>query len=162
GCGTPAIVARISSHRELLPENLVDKVDFGDHDTAARLAADILRAKHHTPQATLDYLHEHFSLSAQLNAYAETILNARLAQPMQYRFSPIDGSTRFKLPIWCYRSAARGIYHDYLVSYTQSAPLEALLDRFPDGFTFADAQANGADQAQVRAWYREGFLVPTR
>ncbi len=160
GCGTPAIVARISSHRELLPENLVDKVDFGDHDTAARIAADILREKRTTPQATLDYLHRHFSLSDQLNAYAETILNAKLAQPMQYRFAPIDGSTRFKLPIWCYRSATRGIYHDYLVSYTQSAPLESLLDRFPDGFTFTDAQANGVSDDQVRGWYREGFLVP--
>ena len=44
GCGTPAIVARISSHRELLPESLVDKVDFGDHDTAPAIAAEFCAA----------------------------------------------------------------------------------------------------------------------
>ncbi|MFN8448219.1 MAG: glycosyltransferase [Anaerolineae bacterium] len=38
-------------------DHLIDKVDFGSHDTAARLAADILRGRRRTPQATLDYLH---------------------------------------------------------------------------------------------------------
>ncbi len=137
GCGTPSIVARISSHRELLPESLIDKVDFGDHDTAAQIAAEILRGKRRTPQATLDYLHAHFSVSEQLNAYAETILNARVAPPMHYRFTPIDNSTRFILPIWCYRAGRKGIYHDYLVRYYQDAALENLLDAHPQGFTFA-------------------------
>jgi len=160
GCGTPAIVARISSHRELLPENLVDKVDFGDHDTASALAADILRGKRRTPQATIDYLHEHFRVDDQLNAYADTILNAQLAQPMKYHFDAISDATRFTLPIWCYRAGSKGIYHDYLVSYYQDAALESLLDRYPDGFNFADAATQGVDQAQVTGWYREGYLVP--
>jgi glycosyltransferase involved in cell wall biosynthesis len=161
GCGTPSIVARISSHRELLPEHLVDKVDFGDHDTAASLAADILRGRRRTAKGTLDYLHEHFRLDAQLNAYAETILNAKTAAPMQYRFAPIDDATRFILPIWCYRARAKGIYHDYLVSYLQDAALNGLLDRFPDGFSFKDAATLGIEAARVLAWYREGYLVPT-
>ncbi len=160
GCGTPAIVARISSHRELLPESLVDKVDFGDHDTAAALAADILRAQRRTPQATIDYLHQHFRVDDQLNAYAETILNAQLAQPMQYHFDPISAATRFRLPIWCYRAGAKGIYHDYLVSYYRDDALEGLLDAYPDGFDVAEAGAQGVDAAQVQAWYREGYLVP--
>jgi hypothetical protein len=161
GCGTPSIVARISSHRELLPESLVDKVDFGDHDTAALIAADILRGKRRTPQATLDYLHANFRVEDQLNAYAETILNAEAAPPMQYRFAPIDEAMRFSLPVWCYRAGAKGIYHDYLVTYFQDVALEALLDAYPQGFTFNDAEAQGAAREQVMAWYREGYLVPT-
>lgn len=161
GCGTPSIVARISSHRELLPENLVDKVDFGDHDTAALIAADILRGRRRTPQATLDYLHANFRVEDQLNAYAETILNAEAAPPMHYRFTPIDDATRFILPVWCHRAGAKGIYHDYLVTYFQDAALENLLDAYPDGFTFSDANTQGIERDQVIAWYREGYLVPT-
>ncbi len=164
GCGTPTIVARISSHRELLPEHLIDKVDFGDHDTAAQIAADILRHKSRTRQPTLDYLHAHFSVKAQLDAYAETIIDAQVAQPMQYRFTALDDTTRFKLPIWCYRAGAKGIYHDYLVTYLQDAALEALLDAYPlseaRDFSFADAAAQGVDHDQVMAWYRGGYLVP--
>lgn len=161
GCGTPSIVARISSHRELLPENLIDKVDFGDHDTAASIAADILRAKNRTPQATLDYLHQHFRVEDQLNAYAETILSAEVATPMQYRFAPLDDSTRFSLPIWCYRAGEKGIYHDYLVTYYRSQPLETLLDVHPHGFTFADAEAQNIPREQVTQWVREGYLYPS-
>lgn len=161
GCGTPTIVARISSHRELLPEHLIDKVDFGDHDTAASLAADILRNKTRTPQPTLDYLHEQFRVEAQLNAYAEAIVTAEVAQPMQYRFAPLDDATRFRLPIWCYRAGEKGIYHDYLVTYYQSAPLESLLDSHPDGFTFAAAESQGVSREQVTQWVREGYLYPS-
>src|SRR5690606_22218393 len=107
GCGTPSVVARVSTHRELLPDALIDKVDFGDHDTAAQIAAQILRGRRRTPQPTLGYLHQHFSLKTQLNAYAETILNARVAEPMTFRVAPIEETTRFILPVWCYRAAAK-------------------------------------------------------
>ncbi len=131
GCGTSAVVARISSHHELLPETLVDKVDFGDHEAAAQIAADILREKRRTSPETLTYLHAHFRVEDQLNAYADTIVKAEVVPPMQYRFAPIDETTRFILPIWCYRAPGKGIYHDYLVSYYQEAALERLLDRYP-------------------------------
>ncbi|MCC6802178.1 MAG: glycosyltransferase family 4 protein [Anaerolineae bacterium] len=160
GCGTPSIVARISTHRELLPDYLIDKVDFGDHDTAARIAAEILRDERRTSPATLDYLHANFRLEDQLNAYAETILSAEAAPPMRYRFAPLDESTRFSLPVWCYRAGAKGIYHDYLVTYLQDAALENLLDAYPAGFTFGEAKMRGIARDQVVAWYREGYLVP--
>lgn len=159
-CGTPSIVARISTHRELLPENLIDKVDFGDHDEAARIAAEILREERRTSPATLDYLHANFRLEDQLNGYAETILTAETAPPMHYRFVPIDESTRFNLPIWCYRAGAKGIYHDFLVTYLQDAALEGLLDAYPNGFTYGAAAAQGVERDQVMAWYRDGYLVP--
>ena len=66
------------------------------------------------------------------------------------------------LPIWCYRAGAKGIYHDYLVTYLQDVALESLLDAHPDGFTFADAASRGIEHEQVMAWYREGWLVPVQ
>jgi hypothetical protein len=108
----------------------------------------------------MEYLHAHFRMEDQLNAYAETILNAKAVQPMQYRFASLDDSTRFRLPIWCYRAGAKGIYHDYLVSYFKDAALNGLLDAAPNGFTFADAETRGTSRDQVLAWYRDGYLTP--
>jgi hypothetical protein len=64
------------------------------------------------------------------------------------------------LPIWCYRAAGKGIYHDYLVTYYQSVALEHLLDAYPQGFTFGDAAVQNVSRDQVMDWYREGYLVP--
>jgi hypothetical protein len=108
----------------------------------------------------LDYLHENFRVEDQLNAYAETILNAEAAAPMQYQFSALGDETLFRLPIWCYRAGAKGIYHDYLVTYYHEAALETLLDQYPKGFQFADAEAQGSDRESVLTWYRDGYLVP--
>lgn len=160
GCGTPAIAARISTHRELLPDDLGYKVDYGDHDEAARLAAAILREGRRTSQAVLDYLHAHYRVDQQLDAYAETILNATTAAPMRYQFTPITEATRYILAPWCYRSSTRGIYHDYRADYNTDAPLLRLIAAHPGGFSAADAAAAGVTAAQVDSWTREGYLVP--
>jgi glycosyltransferase involved in cell wall biosynthesis len=159
GCGTPAIAARIGSHRELLPEALAFKVDFDDADTAAHLAADIIRAQQRTPPATLAYLREHYDVQRQRAAYADAIVNARLRPPLAYQHPTLNDSTRFVLPVWCARAAA-GIYHDFRVEYRAPGALGALLAAHPEGFTFAQAQAGGAGRDLVLAWYRDGYLVP--
>ncbi len=58
GCGTPSIVVRIASHRELLPEMLVDKVDYDDTETAAAAGR-----RHHPREAP--YLAGNSGLSAR-------------------------------------------------------------------------------------------------
>ena len=35
GCGTPAILSRVATYRDLLPDEHVDRVDYGDIDAAA-------------------------------------------------------------------------------------------------------------------------------
>ena len=159
GCGTPAIPVRIASHRELLPETLIDKVDYGDIDSAARIAAPIIREKRRTAPETLDYLHEHYSVERQQAAYAEAILNARLHGELRYQLRPLEASTRFGLAPWCYRSP-RGLYHDFRVEYTQSTALDQLLAAYPEGFSLAMATLRGVAADQVMDWYRAGFLVP--
>ncbi len=157
GCGTPAIIARVSSQRDILPDSLVDKVDYGDTATAAALAAEIIRTGRRTSDATMNYLHTHYRVESQLATYAETILNAQVIDPPRYVYTPISEGTRFLLPVWCYRGAG-GIYHDYRADYTRDEALERLIDAYPDGFTFADAGDVSRDQ--VMAWYRAGLVVP--
>jgi glycosyltransferase involved in cell wall biosynthesis len=159
GCGTPSIVARISTHRELLPESLIDKVDYGDIDTAAALAARIIRNQERTSPETLRYLHENYSIRRQLNAYADAILNARRPDVLEYRHRSLDDSTRFGLAPWCYRSE-RGFYHDFLARYDPLEGFAELLQENAPGFGFEDAARLGLSRADVLACYRDGFLVP--
>ncbi len=159
GCGTPAVASRISSHRELLPEHLAYKVDYGDIQGAAALAAAIIQENRRTSPQTLAYLHTHYGVQQQLEQYAHAILGAQLVEPLRYQLQPITAHTRFQLPVWCYR-AERGIYHDFLARFRSLAALNALLDRYPDGFTWLDAAQAGISQAEMMAWYREGYLYP--
>lgn len=160
GCGTPTVVARISTHRELMPDDLIDKVDYGDIDSAAAIAAEIIKSGRRTSAESLAYLHEHFDINAQLNAYAETILDAQIAAPMRYVSRPLNENTRYGLPVWCYPSPTRGIYHDYRVTYLQDEALMGLLRNHPNGFTPAQAQAAGVNPEHFETWYRDGYLVP--
>lgn len=159
GCGTPSIPTRISTHRALLPDALLDKVDYGDHDTAAALAADILRTGRRAAEPVRAALRQRFGVAEQLNAYAETIITATPAAPMRFRAVPL-AEARYGLPVWCYRSPTRGVYHDFRADYRRDPDLLALVDSHPSGFTLPQAEAAGASSAQVRAWYDEGYLVP--
>lgn len=159
GCGTPAIVARVGPNRDLLPPQLVDQVDAGDADSAARLAADIIRRRRRTLPATLAYLHERFSLARMVGAYADVILNATNREPPAYRYTPLDETTVFALAPWCALSS-RGIYHDFTASYETSPALSALVQQYPDGFTYAQAAVHGVGREAVMDWYRDGWLAP--
>lgn len=159
GCGTPVVVTRISTHRELLSDALVDKVDFGDIDSAAEIAAEIIQSGARTRPETLAVLHERYSIEKQLSAYAKVILEAEILPSLDYRPAPLDESTRWMLPCWCYLSP-RGIYHDFRADYLQSDSLHTLLRDFPQGFRFADAQSQGIARDSVIDWLDEGYVVP--
>lgn len=159
GCGTPSIVARISSHRELLPEDLIDKVDYDDNETAAALAATILSEHRRTAPETLDYLHTHYRIDRQLQAYADAVEDATVLDELHFEFRPAGPHTRYQLAPWCYL-ARRGIYHDYRADYLEAPALETLIAAFANGFTCDDAAAYGIDGAQIEEWRREGYIVP--
>jgi len=158
GCGTPAIVARVGPNRDLLPDSLVDTVDFGDVEQAAALAADIIRTRRRTGADTLAYLRENFSLDRMVRAYAATIASARRLPDLEYQYTPLDDATRFTLAPWCTLSA-RGIYHDFEGQYSDLPALRGLLDA-DSSFGFTDAEARGVSRDAVMAWVRDGYVVP--
>ncbi len=160
GCGTPSIAARISTHRELMPDHLLAKVDFGDIDGAAQIAAEILRKHQRISPETITYLHEHYGAQRQLSAYADAILNAEVAEPMQYQHPVIDGETKFRLAPWCYVSTQRGIYHDYEAGYLDHAALLRIVNQMPGGFTRRQGREVGITADEFEDLYRRGYLVP--
>jgi glycosyltransferase involved in cell wall biosynthesis len=159
GCGTPTIAARIATHRELLPDDMLDKVHFNDHEAAAAVAAEIIRTGRRTTPETLDYLKTHYGVERQLAAYADVILGARKRPPPAYKVRPLDGTTRYRLAPWSYEWEG-GFYHDYLARHTPLPALSALLANYPEGFTLTEARASGVTPEAVDAWYTNGFVVP--
>jgi glycosyltransferase involved in cell wall biosynthesis len=153
-CGTPAVVARVATHRSLLPDELIAKVHFGDHDTAASLTAEILAQKQRTSPETMAYLKAHYSIEAQLAAYAEVILHTPKQPPLAYRLQPLTGQTRYQLAPWCYVHEGQ-IFHDYRAEHTAVADLIHLLQNHPHGFTPA-----ATDPSAVAEWYKLGYIVP--
>ena len=156
GCGTPALATRVSTHRELLPDDLLPKVHVGDIAGAAALAADILRERGRTPPATLAYLQQHYGVEGQLAGYAAAILTAQRRGPLPYRFTPLTEDARYQLSPWCYEWAD-GFYHDFLARHQAIPRLSAALRHCPDGFTAAQS---GVSPAYLDEWYRRGYVTP--
>jgi glycosyltransferase involved in cell wall biosynthesis len=161
-CGTPSIAAKIATHRELLPDTLLDKVDYDDNAAMAKIAAEIILSGRRTSPETLAYLRDHYSISRQRERYAEMILNAEIAPPLMYQYHALDENTRFKLAPWCYASEWGRVYHDFRADYASIGVLGTLLDQSPDGITFAQAEVAQISREDVLRWYREGYLVPAQ
>jgi glycosyltransferase involved in cell wall biosynthesis len=160
GCGTPSIAARIATHRELLPDDLIDKVDFDDAETAAQIAHEIISSKRRTSPPTLAYLHQHYGIEQQLSRYANVILNADVAQPMTYRHPEQNEATRYRLAPWCYINGKGQVYHDFRADYTSLGALTDALRTHSHGVTMAESAALGISPDDVMNWYRAGYLVP--
>lgn len=159
GCGTPSVAARITTHRELLPPDLIDTVDFDDAEAAAAIAHEIITTGRRTSAETLRYLHEHYSTERQLAQYASVILEAEPAAPPQYRHPTRSGSTPHVLAPWCYRSS-RGIYHDFRADYANLGTLGKLLAESPDGVTRDFAAAHQVAPEEFERCYEQGYIVP--
>ncbi len=159
-CGTPAIVARVATHRSLLPDELIAKVHYDDNEAAATLAAAVWREGQRTSPATMAYLKANFDAAAQLDAYAEAILRAERVPPAPTRVNPITPATRHVLPPWCYSWGDGMVFHDYLARHEHMPALAALAAAHPAGFEAAQAAAEGVSGEELAGWRREGYVAP--
>ncbi len=155
GCGTLPIVSRVATYRELLPDEHIDRVDYGDIDAAASLAHAILSEGRRTSAGTLSYLQSAFSHEAMVSRFADVIVNAVKKPPIQYRLPELGENTAYQLAPWCYISPDRGIYHDFLAAYHEDEALIRLARENPNGFL-----ASSVDPAQLRGWVDDGYIVP--
>ena len=160
GCGTPSIAARITTHRELLPDALLDKVDYGDVAEMAKIAAQIIREGRRTSPETMAYLHTHYGIQRQLAHYAEIIEAAEVAPPLVYQHPHLTDRTRYRLAPWCYLSQTRGIYHDFEANYTEHPQLIDLIQKHPGGFTPQVARQAGISEAEFQRLFRSGIITP--
>ena len=155
GCGTLPVVSRVAAYRDLLPDEHIDRVDYGDIDQAAALAHKILSERRRTSAATLRYLREEFSLETMVSRFADVILKAEKKPPLQYRLPRLGAESKYKLAPWCYISPERGIYHDFRAVYQKDDALIHLASERPGGFP-----GSALDESQLQAWLDDGYVVP--
>jgi hypothetical protein len=158
-CGTPAVVARVATHRSLLPDELVDKVHFDDGAAAAAAAAAIWRERRRTPPATMAYLRANFDIQAQLEAYAAAILGAQRVGPARTSAASLDSETRYVLPPWCYSWGDGMVFHDFLARHAPMPALSALAAGGA-GFSAAQAAERGVTPEELAGWRRDGYVAP--
>lgn len=159
GCGTPAVAARVTTHRELLPSDLIDTVDYDDPEAAAAITDEILRSGRRTSQGTLDYLRSHYGVKRQLDSYVDVILNAEQSTPLTYRHPVLADDTPFRLAPWCV-PALRGVYHDFNATYADMGALGNLLRQHPTGVSRQQAAQSGVTTAEFDRWFESGYIVP--
>lgn len=159
GCGTPSVVARVGPYRDAFFDGLFEPVHYGDADTAAVLAAAVLRERRRTTPATLARLHATLSIERQVAGFADVILNAHKQPPLRYRYTAQDATTRWRLAPWVYGWAG-GFFNDFHATHVDLPGLAALVEAYPNGFRDPDAAAHGIETATVRHWHRRGYLVP--
>lgn len=155
GCGTPAVVSRVATYRELLPDEHIDSVDYGEIDSAAAITHNILRERRRTSPATLSYLRAEFSHEAMVNQYADIILNAVKKPALKYCVPQLTAETRYRLAPWCYVSPARGVYHDFISTFVVDEDLVRLSIDQPEGFA-----QRAVAPTRLKAWLDEGYVVP--
>jgi len=155
GCGTPPILSRVSTYRDLFSDEHVDRVDYGDIDRAAEHAHNILSEKRRTSPATLHYLKSEFSLEKMVTRYADVILNAQKKPALSYRIPKLSKNTLYRKAPWCYLSERFGIYHDFRADYNEDSLLVSTLRANPDGFA-----GDCVDSATLHDWLDNGYVVP--
>lgn len=159
GCGTPSVVARVATYRDILPDDLHDKVHFNDAQHAAEIAARILTNKERTRPETLTYLHEHYTIEKQLNAFADTILNAEKLPPLAYQHETLTEQTLYKLAPWCYEWDDARFFHDFSATHARLEDLSRLLKQ-SEIFNTQHVLQAGIDAKKITDWYEAGYIVP--
>lgn len=159
-CGTPAIVARVATHRSLVPDDLIDKVHFDDHDAAAAMAAAIWQQGRRVSGATLGFLRQNFAVDDQLRRYADAILGARRVTPAPPQVRPRGPETPYTLTPWCYLWGEGLVFHDFQGAHRHEPLLSALLAAHPAGLTPAEALRQGVPADEFDRWYRAGYIGP--
>lgn len=161
-CGTPVIAAKVASYRTTFPDWLISKVDPGDIDSVAEEIAAIIKG-----YSLIDmkrarvFIKQHFSLKRMCQRYFDVIHEQKVQPLMQFNpaSANIVDTDIFMLPPWCYLSG-KGIYNDYLKSYTPKGVIVGLFNSLrKTSFSIKEAELYNVDKSFLRKQLYKGFLI---
>lgn len=157
-CGTPSIVARVGAQREVLPEELVRKIDHGDHDSAAEMLAQIIEGAESKTAEVRHFVARSYPEEKTRDGYARTIVETKLSSPAPsvYAFEWMTDDM-LEIPPWC-ANLRSGYYNDYLYGYFVDRLLVSdLLQHLPS--RFGELVRLGFDENRLKDWVNSGALV---
>ncbi|NLN70227.1 MAG: glycosyltransferase family 4 protein [Chloroflexi bacterium] len=157
-CGTPSIVAQVGVHRTLLPDHLIDKVDFGDTEGAVNRVLAILAGRRENHSDVLPYLQEHLNYHRQVSTYGEIITRSQKRQSLQFIPPQPAPDQLYSLAPWCFLTGER-IYHDFRGEYFHDQALVALA-RESQSFTQQEASQQHISAQEWEAWLADTLIAP--
>lgn len=155
GCGTLPILSKVATYRDLLPDEHVNRVNFGDIDGIVSIVHDILTEKRRTSPQTAQYLKSEFSLEKMVTHYADVILNVQKKPALPYTIPQLTEDTLYRLSPWCYLSEDFGVYHDFRYEYKNDSQLIDLVLANSRGF-----RGRVVDSKLLHQWIDDGYVVP--
>ncbi len=157
-CGTPSIVSRVGVHRTLFPDELIEKVHFGDVDGVVERIFAILDGKDWHPDRVLEALRTKMDIQKQVQSYSEIITNCEKLKPLTFAPADSSGETTYKLPPWVYFKEDY-IYHDFHGKFENASELANLV-RGSDKFSEEAALHEGISQEMWQEWIRKSWIIP--
>jgi glycosyltransferase involved in cell wall biosynthesis len=157
-CGTPSIVARVGVHRTNMPDDLIEKVNYGDIDAAVVRLLAILAGECANPADVQDYLKTQMDFEHQVTSYSEIITDCHKREPLQFIPPHYDEHQPFALAPWCDIDGNR-IFHDFRGTYEEDRVLTDVLRKMPF-VSQAGAAAQGIPAQQWQQWLDKTWIVP--
>lgn len=157
-CGTPSVVAQVGVHRTMLPDDLIDKVNFGDIDAAAERVLAILDGARQDQKEVLDYLKWTMDIHYQVTTYSEIITQCKKREALTFSMPQYRQDQPYALAPWCYMDGER-IYHDFHMKYEHDQVLTRLLMAWPT-LSRANTAAEGIGDEDWDRWLSRTWLVP--
>ncbi len=157
-CGTPSVVARVGVHRTLMPDDLIDKVHFGDINGAAEKVIAILNKSKFVDEACIRALKATMDFDHQVESYAEIITSCRKREQLRFSRHEYDEGQRYCLAPWCYLDGER-LYHDYHRTFTTADELSKLLKEKAE-INRKDAEQAGITAVCWQNWVDQTWIVP--
>jgi len=152
--GTPAVVSRVSSNRSLMPDELLPKVHWNDHDAAAAVTDQILRQGFPRIAEARRWVHEQFHLNQQTAEVCAILETAQKLPPLRHQLRSSQEAKQFQLAPWCYCWGQDQVYHDYLADHRTEPELTARIGA--DGLL----DRNGLAPVTLNQWLAQGYVVP--
>jgi glycosyltransferase involved in cell wall biosynthesis len=157
-CGTPCIVSRVATYRDLLPDRLITKVDYGDLEATVDAVQEAIKSRYNIDEAR-EFIDSTYGYERMLVEYERAITEVQLSSPLQENYSkPLSASDFLKIPAWCYYGN-QGYYNDYSYGYDSNLIVQRLLKQVNFPTTVAEVLKAGFATSEIEKLLRAGLLV---
>lgn len=157
-CQTPSIVSKVGVHRTMMPDNLIDKVHYGDIDEAVACIHSILEGRDFSFDEILRYLKDSMDINHQIDSYIRVIESCEKKARLQFRWIEPEPSRAYRLAPWCYIKDDQ-IFHDFKAMFTSAPELTAFLKQSPT-LTKKGVESEGIPDETWQFWLDQTWLVP--
>jgi len=157
-CGTPSLVSRVGVHRTLMPDDLINKVSFGDIDGAVDQVLAILEGDHPPSKQVQDFIQSEMNFSEQVETYSEIIIECKKRKRLQFSPPKLGKEQAYIVPPWCYLENKQ-IYHDFHGSFQPAGQFFELLTD-DDSITWEKALHAGISSDTWESWIQKTWLIP--